>query len=54
LAQSLRDPAIVAKINGMGLVPGGQPPAEFARFMSDERDKYRKLVETTGLAINNQ
>jgi tripartite-type tricarboxylate transporter receptor subunit TctC len=54
LAQSLRDPAIVAKINGMGVVPGGQPPAEFARFMSDERDKYRKLVETTGLAINNQ
>jgi len=54
LAQSLRDPAIVAKINGMGVIPGGQPPAEFARFMSAERDKYRKLVETTGLAINNQ
>ena len=54
LAQSLRDPAIVAKINGMGVVPGGQPPAEFARFMSAEREKYRKLVETTGLAINNQ
>ena len=54
LAQSLRDPAIVAKINGMGVVPGGQPPAEFARYMSAEREKYRKLVESTGLSISNQ
>jgi tripartite-type tricarboxylate transporter receptor subunit TctC len=54
LAQSLRDPAIVAKINGMGVVPGGQPPAEFALYMSAEREKYRKLVESTGLSISNQ
>jgi tripartite-type tricarboxylate transporter receptor subunit TctC len=54
LAQSLRDPAIVAKINGMGVVPGGQPPAEFAQYMSAEREKYRKLVESTGLSISNQ
>jgi tripartite-type tricarboxylate transporter receptor subunit TctC len=26
LAQSLRDPAIVTRINGMGVVPGGQSP----------------------------
>ena len=54
LAQSLRDPAIVAKINGMGVVPGGQPPVEFARYMSAEREKYRQLVESTGLSISNQ
>jgi len=54
LAQSLRDPAIVAKINGMGVVPGGQPPAEFAQYMSAEREKYRKLVESAGLSISHQ
>jgi tripartite-type tricarboxylate transporter receptor subunit TctC len=54
LAQSLRDPAIVARINGMGVVPGGQPPAEFAAFMAAERARYKKLVDATGMTISPQ
>jgi tripartite-type tricarboxylate transporter receptor subunit TctC len=54
LSQALRDPAVVAKINGMGVVPGGQSPAEFAQFMADERARYRKLVDATGITINPQ
>jgi tripartite-type tricarboxylate transporter receptor subunit TctC len=54
LAQSLRDPAVTARIHGMGVVPGGQPPAEFAAFMAAERAKYKKIVDATGLAINPQ
>jgi len=54
LAQALREPAVIARINGMGVVPGGQPPAEFALYLSNEREKYRKLVESTGLTISNQ
>lgn len=54
LAQALRDPAVVARINGMGVVPGGQPPAEFAAFMAAERAKYKKLVDATGMTINPQ
>jgi tripartite-type tricarboxylate transporter receptor subunit TctC len=54
LAQALQDPAVVAKINGMGVVPGGQPPAEFAQFMAAERARYKKLVDATGITINPQ
>ena len=54
MAQALKDPAIVARINGMGVVPGGQSPAEFAAFMAAERAKYKKLVDATGMTINPQ
>jgi tripartite-type tricarboxylate transporter receptor subunit TctC len=54
LAQSLRDPAVAARVQSFGVVPGGQSPAEFALYMSNEREKYRKLVESTGLTISNQ
>lgn len=54
MAQTLRDSAIVARINGMGVVPGGQPPAEFAAFMAAERARYKKVVDGTGISINPQ
>lgn len=54
LAQALREPAVTARINGMGVVPGGQSPAEFAAFMAAERAKYKKIVDATGLTISPQ
>jgi tripartite-type tricarboxylate transporter receptor subunit TctC len=54
LAEGLRDPAVTARINGMGVVPGGQPPAEFAAFLAAERAKYKKLVQATGITVNPQ
>jgi hypothetical protein len=38
----------------MGVVPGGQSPAEFAKFMADERARYKKVVDATGISINPQ
>jgi len=54
MAQALRDPAVTARINGMGVVPGGQSPAEFAAFMSAERARYKKVVDATGITISPQ
>ena len=54
MAQALRDPAVVARINGMGVVPGGQSSAEFAAFMAAERARYKKVVDATGISINPQ
>jgi tripartite-type tricarboxylate transporter receptor subunit TctC len=54
LAQALRDPAVAERIKGMGVVPGGQSPAEFAAFMAAERAKYKKIVDATGLSISPQ
>ena len=54
LSQALRDPAVTARIHGMGVVPGGQSSAEFASFMAAERAKYKKIVDATGLTISPQ
>jgi len=54
LAQALREPALVTTINGMGVVPGGQAPAEFAAFMAAERARYKKVVDANGITINPQ
>ncbi len=54
LGQALREPAITARIHAMGVIPGGQAPAEFASYMAKEREKYKKIVDATGLTINPQ
>lgn len=51
LAQALADPAVVARIHGLGVIPGGQPPAEFAAYLARERDKYKKIVEANRIVI---
>jgi tripartite-type tricarboxylate transporter receptor subunit TctC len=54
MARALKDPAVKERINGMGVVPGGQSPAEFAAFMAAERARYKKVVDATGITINPQ
>jgi len=54
MTQALKDPAVVQRIQNMGVVPGGQSPAEFATFMADERARYKKVVDATGISINPQ
>jgi len=54
MAQALKDPAVVARIQNMGVMPGGQSSAEFAAFMADERARYKKVVDATGITINPQ
>jgi tripartite-type tricarboxylate transporter receptor subunit TctC len=54
MAQALKDPAVVTRIQNMGVVPGGQSSAEFAAFMAAERARYKKVVDATGITINPQ
>jgi len=54
MAQALKDPAVVTRIQNMGVMPGGQSSAEFAAFMADERARYKKVVDATGITINPQ
>lgn len=51
LAASLKDPAIVKQLNGLGVIPGGNTPAEFATYLNTERAQLKKLVDSTGLVI---
>jgi tripartite-type tricarboxylate transporter receptor subunit TctC len=47
----LKDPAIQKKMSDMGVVPGGNTPAEFAIYLAKERDTYKDLALKTGLKI---
>lgn len=51
LAASLKDPAIVKQLNGLGVIPGGNTPAEFTAYLNAERAQLKKLVDSTGLTI---
>ena len=51
LAAALKAPAIVKQLNGLGVIPGGNTPAEFAVYLNTERAQLKKLVDSTGLTI---
>jgi len=36
----------------MGVVSGGSTPADFTRYLSAERDTYRRLSAQTGLKVD--
>ncbi len=52
LAAALKDPAVQKRMNDMGVVPGGMPPAEFAKYLDAERSTYKTLSAKTGLKID--
>ena len=54
LAQALQDPAVAARIRGLGVVPGGQKPNEFTAYLEKERGQYKRLVDAGGITISNQ
>ena len=45
----LQDPVVQKKLIENGYQPGGEPPAEFARFVKTETEKYGRIIETIGL-----
>lgn len=52
LSAALKDPAVQKRMHDMGVVPGGMPPAEFAKYLESERETYRKLASKTGLRVD--
>ena len=52
LSTSLKDPSIQKKMADMGVVPGGNTPAEFAVYLAKERETYKDLAIKIGLKID--
>ncbi len=48
----LQDPAVQKRLIETGYTPGGAPPAEFAKFVKVETEKYGKIIKTIGLEKN--
>lgn len=43
------DPAVKARLVGLGIVPIAMTPTEFAKFMASEVDKWAKVVKFAGI-----
>ena len=51
-AEGLKDPAVQKRLSDMGVVSGGSTPADFTRYLSAERETYRRLSAQTGLKVD--
>lgn len=50
--KALKDPAVVEKIRTLGAEPSPTTPADFARFIASESEKWGKLVKEAGIKAN--
>jgi tripartite-type tricarboxylate transporter receptor subunit TctC len=48
---ALADPKVVAKFAELGAVPNPMTPEEFGKLISDETEKWRKVVEFAGVSV---
>ena len=48
----LTDPAIKARIAELGSVPMPMTPADFAKFIADETEKWAKVVKFSGAKVD--
>src|SRR5579872_3642097 len=52
VGEALKDPKLVARLSEMGGIPKPMTPAEFGKLVSDETDKWRKVVEFAGVSVD--
>src|ERR1700729_3898974 len=52
VAEALNDPKVVAQLGAIGGIPKPMTPAEFGKLLSDETEKWRKVVEFAGVSVD--
>jgi tripartite-type tricarboxylate transporter receptor subunit TctC len=50
--EALKDPKLVARLAEMGGIPKPMTPAEFGKYMADQTEQWRKVVEFAGVSID--
>ena len=50
--EALKDPKLVARLTDIGGIPKPMTPAEFGKLVSDETEKWRKVVEFAGVSVD--
>src|SRR3984893_15845999 len=52
VGEALTDPKLVARLAELGGIPKPMQPAEFGKFIADETEKWRKVVEFAGVSVD--
>ncbi|MBR0954296.1 Bug family tripartite tricarboxylate transporter substrate binding protein [Bradyrhizobium canariense] len=50
--EALKDPKLVARLGETGGIPKPMTPAEFGKLVTDETEKWRKVVEFAGVSVD--
>ncbi|WP_162496299.1 Bug family tripartite tricarboxylate transporter substrate binding protein [Bradyrhizobium canariense] len=50
--EALKDPKLVARLTETGGIPKPMTPAEFGKLVTDETEKWRKVVEFAGVSVD--
>jgi tripartite-type tricarboxylate transporter receptor subunit TctC len=50
--ESLRDPKLIERLAAVGGIPKPMTPAEFGKLISDETEKWRKVVAFAGVSVD--
>src|SRR4051812_26628189 len=51
IGEALKDPKLVARLAEIGGIPKPMTPAEFGKLLTDETEKWRKVVEFAGVSV---
>ena len=51
-AKAFQSPAFKERLLSQGAIPGGQPPAEFVRFIAAETKKWAQVVKVSGAKVD--
>jgi tripartite-type tricarboxylate transporter receptor subunit TctC len=51
-AKALQNPAVKERLLSQGAIPGGQPPAEFVKFIAAETKKWAQVVKVSGAKVD--
>jgi tripartite-type tricarboxylate transporter receptor subunit TctC len=49
---ALADPAVVKRLEGLGVAPAYTTPEEFRRFLAEETKKYAEYVRLAGVQLD--
>jgi tripartite-type tricarboxylate transporter receptor subunit TctC len=50
--EGLKDPKVVARFAELGGAPDPMTPAEYGKFIADQTEKWRKVVEFAGVSVD--
>jgi len=52
IGEALKDPKLTARLAEIGGIPKPMTPAEFGKLVTDETEKWRKVVEFAGVSVD--